>query len=231
MKKNLIAGLALWLGLFSSVQAAPVTVDLKYTGFSIGAQGGSITNDGSSLNDIGAGMFGFEVSNPQGDSPIAWNSTLEAFCVQIDTMLDANQTTYILDGADSYFGDAATVDQIGRLYTGYHDDVTDSLRSAAFQLALWELINEDDNSLLLGSGSFNSTKFGGARGLANTWLAGLENIENAFDLYVLKTDPTDLSQDLLVFSPQPPHKVSEPGTLALLGLAIVAFGLRHKARS
>lgn len=219
--------------------ATPVTMDLDYNGFPEGYRNGTITNDGNGTN-VSAGMFRFSVSNVQGSSPFAISSgdILDAFCVDINTYLDtSNVVGYSLQSASTYFGGGNKADQIGRLYTGFESSVTGSDSSAAFQLALWEIINEDTGALNLSSGSFSSTQFSSARGIAGGWLGSLANLQNNFDLYVLSSEligsnggMSKKSQDLLVFSPKPPVKVPEPGTLALLALGIFGLVLRKKGR-
>ncbi|SNC74375.1 PEP-CTERM protein-sorting domain-containing protein [Marinobacter sp. es.048] len=218
--------------------ATPVTMDLDYTGFPEGYQGGTITNDGNATN-VRAGMFRFSVSNLQGTSPfpLSADDVIDAFCVDIDTYLDTTNTiSYSLEDAGTYFGDANKVDQIGRLYTGFESLVSGADRSAAFQLALWEIINEDAGSLDLSNGSFSSSAFDSARGIGEGWLGSLNGFENNYQLYVLSSELLESngglekkSQDLLVFSPKPPVKVPEPGTLALLALGIFGLVLRKKA--
>lgn len=230
------AGLV-FVGATSFAQAVPLTMDLDYEGFSKGSKPGIITDDGSSMS-VSAGMFRFDVSNVSGESAFSITSSdvLDAFCVDIDTYLDTqNVVSYTLLGAGDYFGDAGKVDQIGRLYTGYEASVTDNKSSAAFQLALWEIINEDSGSLNLDAdGTFQSGDFYSARTLANQWLGSLAGFQNNYSLYVLSAETNEqqkkLSQDLLVFSPKPPVSVPEPGTLALLALGIFGLVLRKTAR-
>jgi hypothetical protein len=220
--------------------ATPLTMDLKYSGFPDGSRGGTIIDDGTGTN-VRAGMFRFSVSNVQGTSPIQISSgdVLDAFCVDIHTYLDTtNVVGYSLLSATSYFSDVDKVDQIGKLYTGFESSVRDSGNagySAAFQLALWEIINEKTSELSLTGGSFASHAFVDARGIAGEWLGSLDNFQNNYDLFVLSSDLTGVddvtkkSQDLLVFSPKSPAKVTEPGTLALLALGIGGLVLRRKA--
>lgn len=213
------------LGVTSlSASAAPITIDLDYTGFEYGYKTGTIYDDGHGQG-VAAGLFGFEIGATSGDSPITWSDSVAAFCVEIDTLLNTGNTTYSLISANDYFGNTSLVNQIGMLYTAFHDDVSDATTSAAFQLALWELVNEDTASLSLNNGSFHSTPFEDAQSLAQDWLSELGTIANGFDLYILTAEG---SQDLLVFNPQIPRQVGEPGTLALLALGLAVVGLRMR---
>ena len=231
----------------SFASAGPIaTMDLKYQGFSIGSKTGWIYKDSDEHTveqHVAAGMFKFSVSGYEGADPLSLSSktVLDAFCVDINTALEQSSfVKYSLLEADHYFNDSSIVDRIGRLYTGYRGLVTDKASSAAFQLALWEIINEDAGELTLFENfehSFHSTPFDSAQKIANPWLASLSEQENNFNLFVLSSEMVaggdegeKRSQDLLVFSPSSPVPVPEPGTLALLALGICGLLLRKASK-
>lgn len=230
----------------SFASAGPIaTMDLKFGSdgikFPEGYRTGTITketSDGTNQSRVAAGMFRFSVNNIQGDTPfpLSSNDVLDAFCVDIDTPLDQyNTVSYSLLSATDYFQNSRKVNLMSSLYTGFGgDEVKDSRTSAAFQLALWEIINENTEQLSLSDGSFTSTDFTDAKEAANGWFTGLGDIVSGFNLFVLESDSdadgNKLSQDLLVFSPAPPVKVPEPGTLALLALGICGLVLRKASK-
>jgi len=218
--------------LAMQAQATPViTVDLDFTGFALGYRNGTVTDDGDGRR-VSAGLFSFEVSNPVGHAPWDWGQTLEAFCVELGTQLNQNRVTYTLVQATDYFDDASRVDLMGRLYTGFRDAVVDEFTSAGFQLALWELVEEDTDTLNLNrdqdpNGSFRTNWFGSGRLFGNEWLRQLDDLENQYNLYVLQAEGT---QDLLVFSPDLAQEIAEPASLGLLGLGLAVLGVRGRRR-
>ena len=189
----------------SFVSAGPIaTMDLTYKGVSEGSRSGWIYNDDDSA-EVAAGMFGFHVENVIGDDPLSLKTheVLDAFCVDITTNLQTSGSIkYSLVEAGQYFGNADKADKIGRLYTAFSGSINGSdggVTSAAFQLALWEIINETlvndkgEQVLFLSNGSFSSTAFknsndtSSARSIADDWMTGLGSIVNGFDMFVLES--------------------------------------------
>jgi len=211
-------------------------------GFPEGYRNGTI-NYGNKSAYVSAGMFRFSVDNfvnTSGNAPLSISSAsvLDAFCVDIHTSLAYGSTGYSLWTAGEYFSNSqsGTSERVGQLYSGAFGSVSDRDSSAAFQLALWEIVTETESKPgpFLDDGFFDvSDQFGDSKSTAEGWLAELDTYQSKFDLFVLASATDEngkkLSQDLLVVSPKPPVKVPEPGTLALLALGICGLVLRKKA--
>lgn len=104
--------------------------------------------------------------------------------------------------------------------------VKDATTSAAFQLAIWEIINETNTRFDVTWGSFSATGASdNSIALANTWLRGLPGASTvpAYGLSVLMS-PTH--QDLGTFT-----KVPEPSTIAVLFAGLVGFVLAGRRNS
>lgn len=103
--------------------------------------------------------------------------------------------------------------------------VHDGKTSSAFQLAIWEIVNETGNHFDLTKGSFSASGSSyGAIELANSWLIGLSSgdVATRYDLAVLASPSR---QDLAVFT-----RVPEPGTLALLALGVLGFAATRRKK-
>lgn len=169
--------------------------------------------------NVYAGEFDFAVSGNTTDI-IEWDDGLSAFCVQIDTVLKTNATTYSVTDGLGAFAASPQGAQIDRLFSNYYEvSQASKLNSAAMQLALWELTHEDTGSYSLYNGDFQSGYFSGAKALANSWLSSLD--ENSLSgVYNFHSLTAGNSQDLLTVTKV---DVSEPGSLLLLGAGLLAL--------
>ena len=149
------------------------------------------------------------------------------------TFDSASFQTYCIDlYQDSYFGvtysnyqvidlSAPTALSIGRLVTKYGAAVNDADTSAAFQLALWEILYETPAAnYSLSSGSFTETANPSVSNLANVWLSDLGTVSNVNVQRLYSPE----NQDYLVQTPVP-----EPSTCAMLitGLGLLGFMKRR----
>ncbi len=211
----LLAGLACMV-LSVTANASPVT--LTNQGWTNGYVSGTITPGGG----VAAGEFKFTVNGT--------GETLSAFCIDVATNL-VTPGTYNVVAASSHLT-ATQLDLIGKLYDLRYASITGSAtNSAAFQLAVWEIIY-DEGTLNLTNGSFSASAFGTARATAQAWLTELLNSDfvspGLYQFDVLKPVDGFSSQTLLTARLA---EVPEPGTLALLGLGLLGAGAMRRRRT
>lgn len=151
---------------------------------------------------------------------------------------------YGLVGTDTVHGFSAhQADLLGKLYT-HSGTVRNTNESVAFQLSVWEIVNETSHTLNISNGFFKRSSGGSGTqiALANTWLSAISqnHADNDFDATRLYS-PT--AQDFVIFSHKPPRlvrtaqtasSVQEPASGALVwpGLAALAWlGRRKRANA
>lgn len=108
---------------------------------------------------------------------------------------------------------------------------TKTINSAAFQLALWEILYEGGTygGLNVSTGNFKATGDAAAIAQANIWLAGLSALSPATTaLFSLHSAS---NQDFITDTPPPPGLlIPEPASLPLLGVGLLAviFMMRRR---
>jgi hypothetical protein len=181
---------------------APMTADALGTFTFQGATAGASKLDfatvnadrrdggGDNRNNLGAGGFDMKQTSP--DTPFG---EFIAWCFEIDDPLvisDAGTTSYTQEGV-------LNADQRARVQktfdANYHNAAitTDKTTSAAFQLALWEVIYDDNFSLA--SGDFKSSTGGTLRGIADGFLTAANDYTGA-QKWVITELKSDTAQDL-----------------------------------
>lgn len=213
--------------------AAPANADtLSYNGawFSSYTSGGFTIQDASPLlSPIAVYAGAFKMTDTSGPTLVAGSSFM-AWCVDIYHDL-ASSSAYTLQAGSSYFSGApGTVSDLDRLASYVFDQnlLTNNVQSAAFQLAVWEIVNDKAGTGFydVTSGDFKVTS-GNTTAIttANSWLAVVNAGQYAVDraLGVWQVDIAGSSQNLGVFSAVTP--VPEPKTYAMLlaGLGLMGF--------
>ncbi len=155
--------------------------------------------------------------------------TFEAFCIDPYQSADTGYTAYTETTLSSTFS-AQTIGKIGALFSfnnSYLPSATEKLKAAAFQLALWEVANDNGN---LGTGrvqkvyATNTDLVTRAQGLLN----GYSNY-NGPSLYSFTFYQSASKQDFIVAT-----SVPEPETYAMMlaGLGLMgAIARRRKAKA
>lgn len=196
-----------------------------------------------------AGMFNLvnahEPPNPGLD--------FKAFCVDIFNTVSIGGT-YYMHTTDNPFAISPawtnlTLDRVSYMFDTYESEITGN--EAAFQLVLWEIINESDSnplSLTSGDMKFASITNNSVRDKAQDWLDDVTDHaddygkSNIYDFSFYQPGPDDKFnnpfQTVMTWTPcvgqcdGGPSGVPEPAPLALIGLGLLGLGfITRKSQS
>ncbi|TXT22921.1 MAG: hypothetical protein FD134_2346 [Gallionellaceae bacterium] len=242
--------------LFAAQPAAADTIQLN----SFWAGSGSVTIDftgvnwhnGAAVNNLheSGGAGGFRTYNLNTD-PLR-TSPFQSWCVDIfhgfsfvvDALDVLKPANIALAGSSATlptaFSQQAATD-LGRLYTNHHAavDLTSSsgTNEAAFQLAIWEIVNERSGSYSLVGGDFKASGNSAINTLASTWLNELgtasasQYTASIWTVQSTLTTGHGYAQDVAVFSKMPAVPEPEIYAMFLAGLGLLGFAARRRSRA
>ena len=223
MNKFMIPALTALALSATAPQAATLTIDYQESGSVFGTDGWytAVTID----SEIYDGTFNggqFELtSGPVGD--------FLAFCVEVTQAIIEGDSAYEI--TQNLFA-PAVLDNIDRLYSSAYASVVDGLTAAAFQVAMWEIVEDTALGLDLATGTFSAidaTSTGGSViGTAQGFLDGLSTAPTG--LYDLQFFASPTSQDVVSGSLiETPAAVPVPASgLLLLSAAGLMAARRNK---
>jgi PEP-CTERM motif len=243
--KRFSAALVISLAGSLAARAGPVAVTITNWAF----DGNKVNLSDASGASIYNGRAGAFVGSLSGtgvfDSP-----SFTTFCIELEEGFKFGSSAmqgYVVEGGANYFAtrrhNAAVADRLSRLMTYVAADasrVDSAAESTSLQLAVWNLIYDNDMSLSAGSLRDSSSY----APYATQLLVGSADITaTAYDVFALSRSGT---QDFLLLAAKAPvvktkgddgdtkvnNGVPEPGTLALSGLALwalVAASTRRRA--
>jgi hypothetical protein len=204
--------------LLLSVEA--VALPLVVTGFEYPSSPTTarIQNGSPAVNaNVHAGGF---LTDAGGNSFTSW-------CVDIfqNTYFGQTVNDYTLTDGATALG-AARTDALGRLATQALSSVTNAASSGAFQLAIWEIVNETPGSAYsLTDGNFRASSVtNGSLALAQGWLSNLGSLNQ----YAVSVWRSGSRQDLATFDRV---TVPEAGSLTMLGLGLVAAVVARRRKA
>ena len=217
----LAAGLTAGLAVGASVSAAPLSVTFE------GVRPGS-GNAGQYNWNSGTTSISGLVYTPFGNGSASANHFV-TFCIERNQQINGGSTytSYSFASLENSPNpgqpmSAETADNLRRMWAEYRDDLdvgTDAeraIKSAAFQHAVWSLVEANSQASVPVSEADYFALFLNS----NTWRSGLAN---------LMVMGSGNQQDQLVeFAPLAPDPVPEPGMLALGLLVAPALYLRRK---
>ena len=217
-----------------AVSSAAMADTLRYDGpaFSPYAGGFTIQDASPTLSPINVYAGGFKMTDTTGPT-LAAGTSFMAWCVDIYHDLAGSAAYNLVSGGSFYSSGSYVVSDLERLASYVFDNnlLTNNVQSAAFQLAVWEIVNDSakTGSYNVTGGDFKVTSGNStAIATANSWLSMVNGGTYTIDrqLGIWQANVAGSTQNLAVFA----APVPEPETYAslLAGLAVMGFIMRRR---
>lgn len=233
-------GAALAAGALMVAQPAMADV-IELNSFWAGSGSASINFQGTNYHNgatvsvvEGGGSGGFK-TNDLTTNPGRTNS-FQSWCVDIfHSFSFAISTVDVLKSAVSVFG-TTKANALGRLYglagSTIASNSTSAANSSAFQMAVWEIVNEAGNFYNIGTGAFKVSGTGSsiAQGWLNTVNATTGNGGYTANIWsVTGQGPSGWgAQDVAVFAPIPEPEMY---LMMMAGLGLMGFVARRRQQA
>ncbi|MGL6070271.1 PEP-CTERM sorting domain-containing protein [Craterilacuibacter sp.] len=177
------------------------------------------TNGGQSWLNVGAGTLKGTLDG----------KSFSTYCVELNQPLSWDATHYTLASFS-----AADSNMLNRLYTVANDKVTNLAAGLAFQLAVWEIVSEAQDSFKVqygnGSGNFGASSWTStANNTATQWLNEAKNLDASKVTWNTQRLTNAYKQDFILASTV--AAVPEPETYAMMLAAMALMGAIARRRS
>jgi hypothetical protein len=219
--RSLAAGLCAAASLFL---VAPVQAALVQTSFANGSLGITVNRPAQSGQSTRAGGF----------TGVFNGSAFLSYCIELTQQFSFG-TSYnnysvvpVATAPNTGAMGATRATDLAKLVAAHFaDSFTSTVKSAAMQIAVWEIVYETGSAYDVTTGAFNVNASAGnvnsARSQANLWLAGLPSLTAAAPIIALSSPDR---QDFITVVPVPPSVALFAGGL-LFGL----WGVRRRQAS